>query len=232
MSEPIACSTQALRDSRPSEVNAQLAGREPRGWGGGIGRELTSATSLVSAFAPYAVSLRAVGRHSRNGVRHGRRNGSNGRRRGSSSAATSPTVAPPSAPTCDGKKASLEAPAPASPGDHVRLRGSCFTRRYWKTLDPLDGYGIALVATVDEAGRPVKRPRRTSCEFIARARGRFHVSLGGRLRGWFAVPQRGVCFQQETAGATRRGAGRVRHERVARERGSRFRRRARRSSAF
>lgn len=121
--------------------------------------------------------------------------------RGSTPAATRPPVARPSATTCDGKKAKLEAaPAPASPGDRVRLRGNCFTGRYWRTLDPGDGYGVALVATVDGAGHPVNQTRRISCEVIAHARGRFHVSRDGRLRGWFTVPQRGVCFQQEGDG--------------------------------
>ena len=198
MSEPFACFTQVLRDSPWLEVNARMAERELRDGVAALDANwlapLPSRGVRCIRGVLAALLLATVG----TGCARDDGTDSLADQRGPTRAATRPPVARPSAATCDGERAKLEtAPAPASPGDRVPLRGNCFTGRYWKTLNPGDGYGIALVATVDDAGRPVNRTRQISCEVIAHARGRFHVSRDGRLRGWFVVPRNGVCFQQE-----------------------------------
>lgn len=90
-------------------------------------------------------------------------------------------------------------PRVASPGDRVRLRGRCFVSKYWSRLEPHEGYGVALIASVDDTGRPVERERDITCELIAHARHRFALDDRGHLRGSFEVPQDGVCFQQDEA---------------------------------
>ena len=117
--------------------------------------------------------------------------------RASASPVASSPIAEPESESCEGKGERADViPATASVGDRVRLRGSCFVDRYWRNLDAGEGYGIALTAAVDQAGRPVKRERDITCEVVAHARERFRIGDDGHLRGWFVIPASGVCFQQ------------------------------------
>lgn len=125
----------------------------------------------------------------------------------------SPSPAPATLPAADARTGACSdaqprvetVPRAASPGDRIRLRGRCFVSKYWSRLEPHEGYGVALIASVDDTGRPVERERDITCELIAHARHKFALDDRGRLRGWFEVPQDGVCFQQDEARPVRSG---------------------------
>ena len=75
-------------------------------------------------------------------------------------------------------------PDQGPPGTRVTVVGDCFKGRRWN-----HGYGIFLI-------RGFTRPR--SCEIIAGASPfRLRVDATGRARGFFTVPSRGGCFQED-----------------------------------